>query len=196
MTRVALLLPALALLAACGGQPTGEAVQKEEADRAAAVEKMQGFDKAFDSPETAVAAANQFGFRVDGYKQAGLRWQAAGQPIFVAETVAKNPNRAIFFASGAGQAKLDTMRFTLEVTDPVDAKRAKMRFAKIVGDTLWQFRIEQPADVTAAITDETALKKSFAGALASVAIDPISAGEKTRRITVTFTRPDASGQAS
>ncbi|WP_343520806.1 DUF6030 family protein [Sphingomonas sp.] len=194
MTRAA-LLPALALLAACGGQ-TGEQVQAEEAKRAEVVANLKGIERAFDSPETAVAAANQFGFRIDGYRQSGLRWQAAGEPIFVADTQAKAPNRARFVAMGPDQSKIDTMRFTLDVTDPADAARAKTRFAKMIDEVLWQFRAQKPEALGKAIAAEQPFEKTLDGATAAVSVAPIPQGDKTRRITVTFTRPGATGQAS
>jgi hypothetical protein len=190
--RAAPALLTLGLLAACS--PSGQAVQKQETARAAELDKLKGWDRAFE-PDAAIAAANQFGYRNDAYAaaKAGPGFVSTGTSPMIAGSTAASPNQTNFVASGAAADKIDRMAFTLSITDPQTADHAKKRFTDIVNGFLFQFKLDAKKDVSAFLADEKPLDATYQGATFSAAATPTPGGAKdTRRLTVTFTRTGAS----
>jgi len=194
--RAAPALLVLGLLAACS--PSGQSVQKQEATRAAELDKLKGWDRAFE-PDAAVAAANQFGYHNAPYAAAktGTGFASTGTSPMISGSAAASPSQTNFLASGAAADKIDRLAFTLSLTDPQTAEHAKKRFADIVDGFLFQFKLDAKKDVTAFLADEKPLDATYQGATFSAVAIPTPGGAKdTRRLTVTFTRTGANAPAN
>src|SRR3954468_22439403 len=105
------VLAALAL-AGCGGAPEGAALQKQEQARAAELAKLKGWDRMF-QPDAAMAAANQFGFRVIRYATAPQGYRAVGGPVMISSSPAGVTNQVSFLGSGATEQRMDAIAFDL-----------------------------------------------------------------------------------
>jgi hypothetical protein len=189
--RHALLLVAALTLGAC--KPSAPTVLQQEANAAEATKALKGWDRAFGVPDAAVGAANQFGFQAGAYTAADGGFGTSGKQILMSNSNAKTPNRASFAATGAHAGRIDKLAFTLALTDDGDTDTAKTRFSAVVRDFLSQFDIGNADALAKAIADESAMQGNMSGAVAGVSVEPDG---NARKITVTFTRPDASGQAS
>ncbi|WP_343752351.1 hypothetical protein [Sphingomonas japonica] len=162
---------------------------ENEADRAAAVADLKGWDRLFGVPEEAVGHANQFGFRAGDYAQDGSSWLTTGSPVTVSQSDATMPNTATFEGAGISANALDRIVFTLAITDPANADTAKTRFADIVRQFLSQYAIKDGGALDAIAAEESA-DGVIDAVPVSIAVAP-GDGEN-RTITVTFTRPAAS----
>jgi len=183
--RYALLLAPLAL-AGCGA-PSGETLQKQEQARAAEVEKLEGWDRAF-QPDVAVGAANQFGFRPTPYAPAGDGFASTGGPVTIANSFASKPNAVGFAARGATAERVDTITFDLALTDAAGEADALKRTADLIRDYLFQSKIDAKP-----IHQKIAKGENGGGQLAGANYAIERAGD---RLTVTFHRSGASAPAN
>ncbi|MCH4891802.1 hypothetical protein GO308_01600 [Sphingomonas sp. SFZ2018-12] len=186
--------PALAILlvatvlGGCNSQPAEPTVREQEAELVNSTADLKQWDRVFGVPSDTVAALNQFGFRLADYGQAGEGAATRGEPIILSQSDRPAPNEGTVEVSGATTARIDRIDFTLALTDPDYADTAKGRFAKVIGDFLFQFDLE-PGDALAAVAGEADAETRIAGT--PVRIDTTEGEDGVRRITVTFTRPDA-----
>ncbi len=186
--RLAFALPLACLaLAACGSpEPT---VLENEAERAAAVADLTGWDRLFGVPEEAIAFANQFGFAAKPYAADGGTFLSTGTPITLSQSDAAQPNTGSFEAAGANARTLDRVVFTLAITDPANADTAEARFTDILRQFLSQYQLDDDGALDAIAAEENA-DGMIDAAPVSIAVAKADSGARTT--TVTFTRPAAS----
>ena len=119
-----LLLAATTALAGCNAQPGGSnAAAPEEPG----VEKPGSLAAAFTDPVATVAKLNQFGYRLGEYKNGANGFTAGGEPVFLSQSDAKNPNRGTIEVTGKGAEAIDSIVFALTVTHGANAGTAKAR---------------------------------------------------------------------
>ena len=120
------------VLAGCGDRGEhGETRQQQEQARASQVKTLSGWQRAF-TPDLAVQAANQFGFRAKPYAQIGQgQYQSQGGPIALSDPSAKRPNEARFTGKGAAAGHIDTLSFDLSLGVASYAATARTRFADL-----------------------------------------------------------------
>lgn len=189
MRRALAILLVTAALAGCNAQPSAEpTVLDQEAELVNSTADLKQWDRVFGVPVETVAALNQFGFRLADYGKAGDGAATRGEPITLSQSDRPAPNQGTVEVTGASAAEVDRIVFTLALTDAEYADTAKGRFAKVIGDFLFQFDLE-PGDSLAAIAAEGDAETRIAGT--PVLIDTAEGEDGVRRITVTFTRPDA-----
>ncbi|UZK65927.1 hypothetical protein [Sphingomonas sp. M1-B02] len=187
MRLPAALLLAVALTAGCKPAPSGPTLQAKEAARAGEVAKLTGWDRAF-TPDAALGAANQFGFRPTPYAAAEGAYRSSGGPVMISSSGSAKPNRIAFAASGKAADKIDTIAFDLSITDAPGAGDAQARMADLVRDFLFQSKIDAKP-----IHDAIAEGKSAKGALSGT---PYAIEKTADQLLVTFTRTGASAPAN
>jgi hypothetical protein len=195
MFRAAALLAGFGLLAGCNAQPSGQALQKQEATRAAQVAKLSGWDRAF-TPDVAVGAANQLGFKAPAFAATGAEYRTAGGPVTIGSSFGKTPSRVAFKAKGAAADKIDAMAFDL-TTAAADAKGAALareRFAEMVKIFLFQSKIDA-SPIAAKLSNGEAGSGSLAGAPYQILATP-AGKDGMSHLTVTFTRTGASASGN
>ncbi len=178
--RAALLVGACLLAAGCKPATSEPSVHEQEAARAKQIEDLKGWSRAFDAPDAAVGAANQFGFRPTAYAAAGKGFESRGGPVLIAS--GDKASQVSFAATGAIADKVDRIEFALALGDEDAGMHARRRFEKMIADYLFQFRIEDEEKVLSAITRSKDAQGTIAGAPTAIDATP-------RTITVTFTRP-------
>lgn len=185
MRTAALLLLAATILAGCNAQPGGSntAVPEE-----AVVKKAGSLAGAFTDPAATIVKLNQFGYRLGEYRNGANGFSAGGEPVFLSQSDAKNPNRGTVEVAGKEGKAIDTITFTLAVTDEVNAKTAEKRFADNVRSFLFQFGVT-PDDK---LFGHESASGSVEGATVTSRDDR---SQKPRRITVTFQRSPATAPA-
>lgn len=186
--RFALLLPLAAVLAGCG---TAGSIRQQEEARANEVAPLKGGTRMFGAVPETIAGVNQFGFRAGEYKATGgtPAYRVTGNPITITRTLADKPNQVEFVGTGNSADAFDQLRFTLNLTDPGEARQAKERFR----DTLRAFLLQaKRSDEGAfdAIVNETDTDGIMDGIPTAIAVSPAT-DTAPKRITVTFTRPGA-----
>jgi hypothetical protein len=183
--RIALtLLATAALVAGCKPGPT---VHEQEAKRATELQKVTGWNRAF-TPDVAIGAANQFGFKAAPYAAAEGGFASKGGPVAIANSFADKPNAVAFAATGKAADAIDSIRFDLALTDPSGEKKALQRTADLVRDYLFQSRIDAKP-VHEAIAKGEAAKGQLSGT-------PYTIEKAADRLTVTFTRIGANAPAN
>lgn len=188
-TAAALMLAALAL-AGCGGASggdKGQALQKQEAARAAELGKISGWERAF-QPDVAIGAANQFGFHAPAFAAAGTGFASKGGPVMIANSAAKKPNAVSFAATGKAADKVDTIAFDTTLGNGKADGDALTRTADLVRDYLFQSKIDAKP-----IHDKIAKGEADKGQLAGIDYAIEKAAD---RLTVTFHRTGASAPAN
>lgn len=188
MRTAALLLIAAMALAGCNAQPGGSNVAAPENS---AIEKPGSLVDAFADPAATVARLNQFGYRLGEYKNGANGFTAAGEPIFLSQSDAKNPNRGTVELSGKDGTAIDTIVFALAVTDDANADTAKKRLTDNVRAFLFQYGVKDEGALDA-IAKEQEANGLIGNSPAAIAVDK---GDSPRRITVTFNRPTATAPA-
>ena len=183
-----LLLAASAALAGCNSQP---GASNAAAPEVAPVEKRGTLASAFTDPVGTIARLNQFGYRLGEYKNGANGFAAGGEPIFLSQSDAKNPNRGTVEVIGKDAATIDSIVFALTVTDDANADTARKRLTDNVRAFLFQYGVEDKGALDA-IAKEQDADGLIGDALATVAIDK---SQTPRRITVTFQRPPATAPA-
>lgn len=186
MRSAALLLLAATLLAGCNAQPGGSnAVAPENS----AVEKAGSLAPAFTDPAGTITKLNQFGYRLGEYKNGANGFSAGGEPVFLSQSDAKNPNRGTVEVTGKGADAIDTITFALAVTDEANAETATKRLDDNVRSFLFQFGVTPDVKL---FGHEKGASGSVEGADVAYNIDR---SQTPRRITVTFHRPTATAPA-
>ncbi|MEG3164877.1 DUF6030 family protein [Sphingomonas sp. PB2P19] len=184
--RTVAVLTLAGLLAGCGKPaPT---VRETEATKVAAVSTLTGWDRVFASPQEVIGAINQAGLGID--MPAAADYALSGHERMISNSSAAVPNTINATVKGAEPARIDTITYSLSLTDPVDAKTARRRFAQTIGDFLTRFKLPGFAALLDAARDGQPFAQTVAGAPASVVVVPPANGAP-ERIDVTFTRPAA-----
>jgi len=201
-SAAALLLASSLLVAGCGvlpGSKKEQSITEKDAARAAELAKLEGWSKLFDAPDRTIPIANQFGYHAPEYKATGgtPAFASTGTDAKISNSFAKAPNTTGFAASGASANQLDTLRFSLSITDPEAAGVAKKRFRDILTQFLAQFKLDLGDDVKTFVTQEVPASKNFGGATMTAEKQAIEgAADGSRRLIVTFTRTGASAPAN
>ena len=188
MRAAALLLLAATALAGCNAQPGGS---NAAAPENAAVEKRGTLADAFANPAATVAKLNQFGYRLGEYRNGANGFSAAGEPVFLSQSDARNPNRGTVELAGKRGAAIDRIVFALAVTDEANADTAKKRLADNVRAFLFQYGVKDEGALDAIVKEQDA-DGLIGNSPAAVAVEK---GKSPRRITVTFNRPPATAPA-
>ena len=192
--RAGLLLAlASVVLAGCGDRAEhGETRQQQEQARASQVKTLSGWKRAF-TPDLAVQAANQFGFRAKPYAQVGQgQYQSQGGPIALSDPGAKQPNETRFAGKGAAAGQVDTLSFDLSLADAANAATARTRFADLVRDYLFQSKIDG-GPIHAAIAKGEQGSGDLAGIRYEIASQPQNGA---KHLSVTFHRTGATAPAN
>ncbi len=187
--KVAVALTLTAMLAGCG--KPAPSVREQEAAQTASVATLSGWDRLFAAPQETVGAINQAGFALGEYAAKDDGFIATGQPRMFSNSNAAKPNTTSVAVTGKTAAAIDTVAYTLTMTDPVDATTARMRLAQTVGEFLGRFKIKASPDLLRAIR----LGQPLDAAPARVAIVPAT-NTTPRRVDVTFTRSPATSPAN
>ncbi|MDQ0247999.1 hypothetical protein J2W22_000046 [Sphingomonas kyeonggiensis] len=200
-----LLIVAAAPLAGCGAahdpslnEQQAAAAQNRAPDRDKVMADRWG--QIFSNPAAVVAAANDFGFKVEGYKAAGKGFAATGKVTWPEE-----PNgiavESAFEATGAKADTIETIRFTFDVKheEKLDG-RARDSYGyvrRIVLGFLARFEVGPGDTINGALQRRESAKDVQHGVSIIVDANPIGGGNaKDRHITVTFTRVGASAPAN
>ncbi len=187
--KVAVALTLTVMLAGCG--KPAPSVREQEAAQTASVATLSGWDRLFAAPQETVGAINQAGFALGEYATKDGGFTATGQPRMFSNSNAAKPNTTSVAVTGKTAAAIDTVAYTLTMTDPVDATTARMRLAQTVGEFLGRFKIKASPDLLRAIR----LGQPLDAAPAKVAIVPAT-NTTPARVDVTFTRSPATSPAN
>ena len=177
------------MLAGCG--KPAPSVREQEAAQTASVATLSGWGRLFGAPQETIGAINQAGFALGAYAAKDGGFTATGQPRMFSNSNAAKPNTTSVVVVGKTATAIDTVAYTLTLTDPVDATTARMRLAQTVGEFLGRFKIKASPDLLRAIR----LGQPLDAAPAKVAIVPSTNGAP-ERIDVTFTRSPATNPAN
>lgn len=191
MRSAALLLVAATALAGCNTQPGGSNVAAPEN---AADEKPGTLADAFADPAGTVIKLNQFGYRLGAYENGANGFAATGQPVFLSQSDARNPNRGTVELAGNDGAAIDSIVFALAITDDTNADTAKKRLTDNIRAFLFQYGVKDQGALDA-IAKEQDSDSLIGGAPAAVAVEDSEDAGEPRRITVTFQRPPATAPA-
>lgn len=200
-----LLIVAAAPLAGCGAAHDPSLNEQQAAaaqNRAPNREKVMAdrWAQLFTNPAAVVAAANDFGFKADGYKASGKGYAATGKV-----TWPEKPNgiavESVFEATGPKADAIETIRFTLDVKhDAKPDERARDSYGyvrRLVLGFLSRFEVGPGDTINGALQRRESAKDVQHGVSIVVDANPISGGNaKDRHITVTFTRVGASAPAN
>ena len=190
--RAFLLLAATVALAGCNQQPAEQPTlaQNEAAAREAAAD-LKGADRMFGFPTETIGRLNQYGYRIDGYTAADTGFAAKGADITLSQSDAKDPNTGTVTVTGPTAEAIESIAFTLSLTDDANAETAKKRLTDIVRAFLFQYRIDDKKALDV-IAKEQAFDGTIGTAPTTVAI---AKGDAVRTLTVTFRRPSATAPA-
>lgn len=190
--RAFLLLAATVALAGCNQQPAEQPTlaQNEAAAREAAAD-LKGWDRVFGFPTETIGRINQYGYRIDGYAAAGTGFAAKGADITLSQSDAKTPNTGTVAVTGPDANTIDSIAFTLSLTDDANAETAKKRLTDIVRAFLFQYRIDDQKAL-----DAIAKEQAFDGTIGTTpTVVAIAKTGTARTLTVTFRRPSATAPA-
>jgi len=189
--RAFLLLAATAALAGCNQKPAEPTLAQNEAAAREAAADLKGWDRMFGFPTETIGRLNQYGYRIDGYAAAGEGFAAKGADITLSQSDAKTPNTGSVAVTGPDAQAIETIAFTLSLTDDANAETAKKRLTDIVRAFLFQYRIDDKKALDA-IAKEQAFDGTIGTTPTTVAIAKTDAA---RTLTVTFRRPSATAPA-
>lgn len=202
MRRAAFLVLALGTaLSACGmsGGEQEATVHEREAARANEIAAMDAWDRIFDAPDQTIGFVNQYGYRAAPYGPAedGSGFAATGAEIPISDTFAAKPNSTTFRASGSTADAIETLVFTLTITDLDDAATAKKRFGDILVGFFSQYGIDLEAEIRQGVTEEASAATEAPGAALQFDKQEIAgAAEGSRRLIVTITRTGGTAPAT
>jgi len=200
---VSLLLASVSLaLAGCGGASAPEGAFNEAQAQAAGVapdpEKAMSdrWTGMFTDPAAIVAAANEFGYKIDGYKPTGnAAFRAAGVEQTLPDATAPVVIKTGFTASGAAAERVDTIVFTFDIDvkrEPRSKTEAEIGRTpdRIVRGFLSRFGVGPGDEIRAALNNrQSASATLHRVATLSVEAQPLpGAGPKSRRVTVRIVR--------
>jgi hypothetical protein len=201
-----LLIVAAAPLAGCGGAHDSANLNEEQAaaaqQRAPDPEKVMAerWAQIFANPKAAVAAANDFQYKVPGYLPAGKDFEAKGAATYPEAPKAIAIDSS-FIATGAAADKLDTVVFTFDVrhkgkVDRESAETYRVPVRVVLG-FLGRFNVGPGDTILGALRRRESASAELHGVPVKVDAQPIAGGDaKDRHITVTFTRIGASAPAN
>ncbi len=178
------LFPAIAMLAGCNTQPAAPTIAEQEATLRNETADLKGWDRVFNAPAETIARLNQFGYRLGAYEKAATGFAATGTEITLSQSDARNPNRGTVDVTGASAAAIDSIVFSLPITDDGGAATAKKRQTDIVRTFLFHFDLKDEGAL-----DAIASEKDADGMIDGTPVAVAVTSETPRRITVTFTRP-------
>ncbi len=190
MRAAFLLFPAIAMLAGCNAQPAAPTIAEQEAALRNEAADLKGWDRVFNAPSETIARLNQFGYRLGTYQKAAIGFAAKGTEITLSQSDAKSPNRGTVDVTGAKAAAIDSIVFSLPITDDGDAATAKKRLTDIVRTFLFHFGLKDEGAL-----DAIAKEQSTDGLIDGTPVAVAVLSETPRRITVTITRPTAPASA-
>ncbi|MCR5869742.1 MULTISPECIES: hypothetical protein [unclassified Sphingomonas] len=190
--RALFLLAATVALAGCNQQPAEQPTlaQNEAAAREAAAD-LKGWDRVFGYPTETIGRLNQYGYRIGAYAAAGTGFAAKGTDITLSQSGAKTPNKGNVSVTGPDAAAIDSIAFSLALTDDANAETAKKRLTDIVRAFLFQYGIDDKKALDA-IASETATEGKIGDTPFAIAL---TKGDAARTLTVTFRRPSATAPA-
>ncbi|MFN4096136.1 MAG: hypothetical protein ACK4GG_05165 [Sphingomonas sp.] len=191
MRAAILLLCATAALAGCNQQPAEPTLAQNEAAAREAAADLKGWDRMFGFPTETIGRLNQYGYRIGSYAAAGDGFAAKGAAITLSQSDAKNPNTGTVTVTGPTAEAIESIAFTLSLTDDANAETAKKRLTDIVRAFLFQYGIDDKKALDA-IAKEQAFDGTIGTAPTTVAI---AKGDAARTLTVTFRRPSATAPA-
>ncbi|MFL9841284.1 hypothetical protein ABS767_09940 [Sphingomonas sp. ST-64] len=191
MRALSLLLVASAALAGCNQQPAEPTLAQNEAAAREAAADLKGWDRMFGFPTETIGRLNQYGYRLPAYAAAGEGFAANGADITLSQSDAKTPNTGSVVVTGPTAEAIDSIAFTLALTDDANAETAKKRLTDIVRAFLFQYGIDDQKALDA-IAKEQAFDGMIGTAQTVIAIDK---GDAARTLTVTFRRPSATAPA-
>lgn len=190
--RAFLLLTATVALAGCNQQPAEQPTlaQNEAAAREAAAD-LKGADRMFGFPTETIGRLNQYGYRIGSYAAAGDGFAAKGAAITLSQSDAKSPNTGTVAVAGPDAQAIDTIAFSLALTDPANADTAKKRLTDIVRAFLFQYGLKDDGALETVATEQ-----ATGGTIgtAPFAVE-VAKGDAARTLTVTFRRPSATAPA-
>lgn len=190
--RAFLLLTATVALAGCNQQPAEQPTlaQNEAAAREAAAD-LKGADRMFGFPTETIGRLNQYGYRVGTYAEAGDGFAAKGVDITLSQSDAKTPNTGTVAITGPDAQAIDTIAFSLALTDAANADTAKKRLTDIIRAFLFQYGLKDDGALETIATEQ-----ATGGTIgtAPFAVE-VAKGDAARTLTVTFRRPSATAPA-
>lgn len=189
--RTAPLLLAAFALASCNAQPSEPTLAENEAAAREAAADLKGWDRVFGFPAETIGRLNQFGFRLGAFEAAGQGFSAKGADITLSQSDAKAPNTGTVEVAGADAGTIDTIAFTLAITDNANAATAKKRLTDIVRAFLFQYGIKDEG-VLDAIAKEQAGESKLGDTPLAISVEKVGSG---RTLLVTFRRPAATAPA-
>ncbi len=191
MRAALLLLCATAALAGCNQQPAEPTLAQNEAAAREAAADLKGWDRMFGFPTETIGRLNQYGYRIGGYAAAGDGFAAKGADITLSQSDAKTPNTGTVAVTGPTVEAIDSIAFTLSLTDDANAETAKKRLTDIIRAFLFQYGIKDGGALDA-IAKEADADGKIGDAPVAIAL---AKGDAARTLTVTFRRPSATAPA-
>lgn len=189
--RAFLLLSATVALAGCNQQPAEPTLAQNEAAAREAAADLKGWDRMFGFPTETIGRLNQYGYRIGAYAAAGEGFAAKGADITLSQSDAKAPNTGNVTVTGPNAETIDSIVFSLAITDDANAATAKKRLTDIVRAFLFQYGIDDKKALDA-IATETATDGKIGDTPFAIAL---AKGDAARTLTVTFRRPSATAPA-
>lgn len=189
--RILFVLAATAALAGCNAQPAVPTQAENEAVQREAAAELKGWERMFGFPTETIGRLNQYGYRLGTYAAAGTGFAAKGADITLSQSDAKTPNTGSVTVTGPDAQAIDTIAFTLAITDDANAETAKKRLTDIVRAFLFQYGLkdEGALDAIAAEQDADGMIGTTPVAIA------VEKADAARTLTVTFRRPSATAPA-
>ena len=186
------LLLATVALAGCNKQPAEQPTlaQNEAAARDAAAD-LKGADRMFGFPTETIGRLNQYGYRIGNYAAAGDGFAAKGAAITLSQSDAKSPNTGTVAITGPDAQAINTIAFSLALTDAANADTAKKRLTEIIRAFLFQYGLKDDGALETIATEQAS-----GGTIgtARFAVE-VAKGDAARSLTVTFHRPSATAPA-
>lgn len=191
MTRAAalLLLPALAL-AGCHKAPHKPTNEEMGVTNATTIVPT-GWASVFGEPKAAIDAFGRVGLRPGSWQQTGPEsYGSTSLPTLMSYTGAEHPNSSLFLLRGDA-SQVTSVIYRLDLTDPKNEEFAKEQFHQQLHLTLQKVGLPGEDAVSPAIDTEKPANGTIDGANYSVGTETLTGAAKGRRITITFTRPQA-----
>lgn len=196
-------LLAVALFAGCSGETSGpESGNAAQANAAATAPHdtlyHQGWSEVWANPAQTQDYFNRIGYRfLEAYKPAdgGIYRSVAVRTPLNSEQETKTPNVAFYSLEGT-ERQIDRVVYRLDIVSADAAPAARARLATFIKDTFWTLGLPGDKAVAEPLKEGQAASGSVNGAAWSVEPSALPGGKPgDRRITVTFSRPDASRAA-
>ncbi len=177
-----LLLGTGLALAGCNGASDAKYNESEAAARGVAPDReavlRDRWSKLFADPAAVVKAANEFGYAVPGYAQAGSGYRAEGKPQVLPAADAPITVKTDFLATGAKADRVESIEFTFDVAVNGKANSGKEADAaripsRIVRGFLSRFDVGPGDAVNTAINQQQPVTAPLPGA--TIRVDALRA---------------------